>query len=123
MHREMLLYQQLLECLEQERQALAAADEETIISLATLKGNLLEQLQHLVQGRPKGPAAPEDEVLLAHLRRRVAAAHRRNHALIGASLEVIQDFLRQLQPREAGTYGPPVPARGSSNPPLFQRQV
>jgi flagellar biosynthesis/type III secretory pathway chaperone len=119
----MLLHQQLLECLEQERLALAAADEEAIISLAAVKGNLLEQLQHLAQEKLEGPAAPEDEALLASLKRRLAAAHRRNHALIGASLEVIQDFLKQLQPREAGIYGPPAPARGASPLPLFQRQA
>ena len=48
---EISLYQELLECLEQEAQALTAAQEETILGLAAYKEELLGQLRGVKTAR------------------------------------------------------------------------
>jgi flagellar biosynthesis/type III secretory pathway chaperone len=122
-HRQMLLHRQLLECLEQERRALTSADEAAILKLAAEKGTLLEQLQHLDQIRPGSAADAAPVPALVDLKRRIAAAHRGNQALISASLEVIQEFLACLHPPGPGTYGPLRGGGAAVTAALFQRQA
>ena len=101
---EASLYRQLLECLEEEWQALISSKEEAILALA---GRKLEILERLTLANPKerqeGPESPADEPLYL-LKRRAATAQDRNHRLIGAALEAIQDFLTHLNFAPPGTY-------------------
>ena len=122
-HPQILLYQELLECLEQERQALTRADEEAILSQASLKILILERLQGLDEAGHPVSLNLQEATTLQHLRRQAAAAHHRNHVLITASLEVVQEFLGQLLPQGTGTYGPPGPGGGFSGQALFHRRA
>jgi flagellar biosynthesis/type III secretory pathway chaperone len=124
---EISLYQELLECLEQEAQALATAQEETILSLAVTKEEILERLLQAKKARLElpapgaGDAALEEE--LARLQRQVASRNLRNRDIISASLEVIDDFISQFLPPGPGLYRPEGRVEGSSGRTLFHRQA
>jgi flagellar biosynthesis/type III secretory pathway chaperone len=123
---EISLYQELLECLEQELQALNLAQEETILGLAAYKEEILGRLLGVKKTReehspPTGSEADLQE--LAQLQRQVAAHNLRNREIISASLEVIQEFINQFHPPGPGLYrseGQVAPGSGRT---LFHRQV
>jgi flagellar biosynthesis/type III secretory pathway chaperone len=121
----MVLLQALLDCLEQERQALIQAREEAILELAKTKETILAQLQHLRAGQPQATAAGEagHRETIRGLQRQALAANQRNRAIIEASLEVIQDFLAQLQPPGPGTYQAAGKLGLGSGAALFRRQA
>ncbi|MBW1992473.1 MAG: flagellar export chaperone FlgN [Deltaproteobacteria bacterium] len=123
--REGSLYQELLNCLEEEAQALVSVREEAILAAAARKEALLKRLLELKQNYENTPEArghgPQED-RLAQLRRRVAAANDRNRQLAVAALEVVHDFLAQLQPPDPGIYEP-AGARAAPASPLFQRQA
>ncbi len=98
---EVVLYEALLECLEQEWQALVAAREDAILALAAEKEQLLQKLITINQGRDT--ANPEAKPL-RRLKGQAARAQARNHRLITTALETIQDFLGLLQQAPAGIY-------------------
>lgn len=124
---EISLYQELLECLEQEAQALAAAQEETILSLAASKEEILERLLKVKKARAELPAPGADEAALqkdlARLQRQVATRNLRNREIITASLEVIQDFIGQFLPPGPGLYRQEGRVEAGSGRTLFHRQA
>ena len=124
---EISLYQELLECLEQEAQALATAQEETILSLAVSKEDILERLLGVKKARTELPApAAGEEALeqdLVRLQRQVASRNLRNREIIFASLEVIQDFISQFLPPGPGLYRSEGRVEKGSGRTLFHRQA
>jgi flagellar biosynthesis/type III secretory pathway chaperone len=124
---EISLYQELLECLEQEAQALATAQEETILSLAVSKEEILERLLGVKKARTELPApAANDAALeqdLVRLQRQVASRNLRNREIIFASLEVIQDFISQFLPPGPGLYRSEGRVEKGSGRTLFHRQA
>jgi len=123
---EISLYQELLECLEQEAQALTAAQEETILGLAAYKEELLGQLMGAKNAREELPSAVGNEAALqelASLQRQVAARNLRNREIISASLEVIQEYINQFHPPGPGLYRPEGQMDPGSGRTLFHRQV
>ncbi len=126
LHQEISLYQELLACLEQEAQALATAQEETILSLAASKEEILGRLLGVKTARAedhapgKSAAALQD---LARLQRQVAARNLRNREIISASLEVIQEFINQFLPPGPGLYRPQGQVETGSGRTLFHRQA
>ena len=124
---EISLYRELLECLEQEAQALAAVQEETILSLAASKEEILERLLSIKKARAEHPApaanAPAQEKELGRLQRQVASLNLRNREIITASLEVIQDFIGQFFPPGPGLYLPEGRVEPGSGRTLFHRQA
>jgi|GEM_PF-1148434 flagellar biosynthesis/type III secretory pathway chaperone len=123
---EISLYQELLECLEQESQALAAAQEERILSLAASKEEILGRLLEIKKGQTEptpgaGDAALEQD--LARLRRQVAVRNLRNREIISASLEVIQEFIGQFLPPGPGLYKEGGRVDPGSGRTLFHRQA
>lgn len=104
---EISLYQELLACLDQEVQALKQGQEDRILSLAHLKGQILQRLVELSQTRTPASGVSEDSLeagVIADLRRQVAVANARNREIIQACLEVIEDFWGQWQAVGAGLY-------------------
>jgi flagellar biosynthesis/type III secretory pathway chaperone len=124
---EISLYQELLECLEQEAQALSTAQEETILSLAASKEEILERLLGVKKARTELPApgagAAALEQDLARLQRQVASRNLRNREIIFASLEVIQDFISQFLPPGPGLYRQEGQVEKGSGRTLFHRQA
>jgi flagellar biosynthesis/type III secretory pathway chaperone len=124
---EISLYQELLECLEQEAQALAVAREETILSLAVTKEDILERLLQVKKARKELPAPEASEASLQkeldRLKRQVASRNLRNREIISASLEVIQDFISQFFPPGPGLYRPEGRVEVGSGRTLFHRQA
>jgi flagellar biosynthesis/type III secretory pathway chaperone len=98
---EIVLYEALLECLEQEWQALVATREDAILALAAEKEQLLQKL--ITLNRDLDTANPETGPL-RRLKGQIARAQARNHRLITTALETIQDFLGLLQQAPAGIY-------------------
>jgi flagellar biosynthesis/type III secretory pathway chaperone len=125
-NQEISLYQELLDCLEQEARALGKAQEEMILSLAAAKEKIVERLLGIRQARESQRRVREDSTAvkeLARLRRQVAARNARNHAIISASLEVIQEFLAQFYPPGPGLYQPGGQVEQAAGRPLFHRQA
>lgn len=126
LQQEISLYQELLECLEQEAQALATAQEETILSLAASKEEILGRLLGVKKTREENPSGAENNAGLqdlARLQRQVASRNLRNREIISASLEVIQEFIYQFHPPGPGLYrqeGQVDPGTGRT---LFHRQA
>lgn len=101
---EICHYHELLECLEKEWHALLVSEEEAILRLAAEKEQILETINQATSSlQAQQTKGPEDEQL-HRLKRRVAAAQARNHRLIAAALETVQDFLGYLQSGFPGTY-------------------
>jgi flagellar biosynthesis/type III secretory pathway chaperone len=124
---EITLYQELLDCLEQEAQALAAAQEETILSLAASKEEILARLLQVKKARTELPEPTANEMPLqddlARLQRQVASRNLRNREIISASLEVIQDYLSQFLPPGPGLYRQEGRVDPGSGRTLFHRQA
>jgi flagellar biosynthesis/type III secretory pathway chaperone len=126
LQQEISLYRELLECLEQEAQALASAREETILSLAASKEEILERLLGIKKaGEENPPAAGTEADLndLARLQRQVASRNLRNREIIAASLEVIQEFINQFLPPGPGLYRQQGQVEAGSGRTLFHRQA
>ncbi|MFZ5453224.1 MAG: hypothetical protein ACOZF2_15300 [Thermodesulfobacteriota bacterium] len=126
LQQEISLYQELLECLEQEAQALAATQEETILGLAAFKEEILGQLLEVKKARKERATGTESIAGLedlAQLQRQVAARNLRNKEIITASLEVIQDYLCQFLPPGPGLYQHEGHLEAGSGRTLFHRQV
>jgi hypothetical protein len=123
---EMRLYQELLDCLEEEAQALMTARQEAILAAAARKESLLDRLLEMKRSLDEGsPATAADRTSrrLGHLQRRVAAANARNREIVVNTLEVIQEFLAQFQPPGPGLYRPGGETKPVSESALFKRQV
>ena len=123
---EISLYQELLKCLEQEAQALATAQEETILSLARTKEEILERLLGVKKARLEQPGPGASKTLhkdLARLEREVATLNLRNREIISASLEVIEDFISQFRPPGPGLYRQEGRVEEGSGRTLFHRQA
>jgi hypothetical protein len=117
------LYQELLECLEKEWHALLISEEEAILTLAAEKEQILAKISEASSNQGAQPLrGPESENLL-HLKRRVAAAQVRNHRLITAALETVQDFLGYLQSGSPGTYQAAGKIDNSPGSSYFHRQA
>jgi flagellar biosynthesis/type III secretory pathway chaperone len=107
--REISLYRELLEILEQESLALAEAREEDLFKLAAAKEAILGKLLDISRVRPESfengarEAAREP---LERLKKRVNTINLRNRETVALSLEVIADFLGFFKPPGAGTYQP-----------------
>jgi flagellar biosynthesis/type III secretory pathway chaperone len=126
LQQEISLYRELLECLEQEAQALATAREETILSLAASKEEILERLLGVKKTREENPpGAGQDADLndLARLQRQVASRNLRNREIIAASLEVIQEFMNQFLLPGPGLYRQQGQVEAGSGRTLFHRQA
>lgn len=120
---EILLYEELLECLEEEWQALINSQEDAILVLAAQKEHILGKILALTSGREiSDPEGQEDE-LLSRVKRQAAAAQARNHRLIAAALETIQDFLGHLQSSPPGIYHSAGKVETVPGSPLFHRQA
>jgi hypothetical protein len=100
---EIQLYKELLECLEHEWQALITSQEDAILACAARKEQILSQIASDLPGERTNPKGQEDEVL-NRLKRQAAGAQFRNHRLIVAALETIQDFFGYLQSAAPGIY-------------------
>jgi hypothetical protein len=120
---EIILYQRLLDCLEKEWGALVASQEEAILMLAAEKEQILEKITgappNLSASSPSGPEAEQ----LQRLKHQVAAAQARNHRLINAALETIQDFLGYLQTGAPGIYHAAGRVEAAPGTSFFHRQV
>ncbi len=121
--REITLFEELLECLEKEWQALITSQEDAILSLAAQKEQILEKIMAAVSSR-EGPDYPEsDRDLLNRLKDKVGAAQARNHRLIATALETIQEFLATLKSPTPGIYQATGKVGTAQEIPLFQRQA
>lgn len=120
---ETFLYQELLECLEREWQALLISEEEAILTLASEKEQILAKIGAVTQNQPdQQPSGPETEQL-QRLKRHVAAAQTRNYRLITTALETVQDFLGYLQSGSPGTYQAAGKVDATPGGSYFHRQV
>ncbi len=119
---EIQLYQELLDCLENEWQALVNSQEDAILACAAQKEQILTAIAYNSTRERTNPEEQEHGLFI-RLRNQVAAAQARNHRLIAAALETIQDFLGYLQSASPGIYhaaGQVENAPGSS---FFHRQA
>jgi flagellar biosynthesis/type III secretory pathway chaperone len=117
------LYNELLECLTQEWQALVNSQEEAILALAARKEHILKNLQALASGDEATNQSDQEREVLTRLKGRVAEAQNRNRRFIAAALETINEFLGHLQASPPGTYhsaGKVAAAPGAS---FFHRQA
>ncbi len=126
LQQEMCLYEELLDCLEKETQALLNAREEDILAAAARKELLLDRLLQMKRAQGDGlqtTATGRHKEQLMHLQGQVAAANARNREIVVTSLEVIQEFLAQFQPPGPGLYQPAGQAKSIQEGALFQRQA
>jgi flagellar biosynthesis/type III secretory pathway chaperone len=100
---ELGLYRELLECLQNEWQALVNSKEEAILALAAEKEHILERIIDLNRSRDLSDLDTEAEPL-RRLKMQAAEAQARNHRLITTTLETIQEFLECLNSAPPGTY-------------------
>jgi hypothetical protein len=100
---EINLYEELLDCLGKEWQALVNTQEDAILALAAQKEQILGKILAVRRRETASPGAQENE-LLSRLKLQVAASQARNHRLIAAALETIQDFITHLQAAPPGIY-------------------
>ena len=101
---EICLYRELLDCFEEEWQALVKSQEDTILALAAQKERILEKIAALNPGQGISDPGGQESELLYRLKHQAATAQARNHRLIAAALETIQDFFGDLQCGPPGTY-------------------
>jgi flagellar biosynthesis/type III secretory pathway chaperone len=100
---EISLYKELLECLEQEWQALINSQEDDILALAVQKEQILGEILRVRDQKTPDPGEPDHE-LLSRLKQQAATTQACNHRLIVTALETIQDFLGLLQSAPPGIY-------------------
>ncbi len=101
---EISLYKELLDCLEREWQALINSREDAILALAAQKEHCLEKIINATADRDLTEVTEADQEILKRLKHEAAQAQARNHRLITAALETIQDFLAVLQSPPPGIY-------------------
>ncbi len=101
---EISLYKELLDCLEREWQALINSQEDAILALAAQKEHCLEKIINAASGQDFSEVTEPDLEILKRLKHKAAQAQVRNHRLITAALETIQDFLAVLQSPPPGIY-------------------
>jgi len=126
LQQEISLYHELLECLEQEAQALGTTQEETILGLAAFKVEILEKLLEVKKAREEKATGTESAAALqdlTRLQRQVGARNLRNREIIFASLEVIQDYINQFIPPGPGLYQHGGQLTAGSGRNLFHRQA
>ena len=126
LQQEISLYQELLECLDQEAQALGTAQDETILGLAAFKEEILRQLLEVKKAREEQSLEAENNAgleNLAHLQRQVAVRNLRNREIIAASLEVIQEYISQFLPPGPGLYRQEGQMDAGCGRTLFHRQA
>lgn len=126
LQQEISLYQELLECLDQEAQALGTAQDETILGLAAFKEEILRQLLEVKKAREEQSFEAENNAgleNLAHLQRQVAVRNLRNREIIAASLEVIQEYISQFLPPGPGLYRQEGQMEAGCGRTLFHRQA
>ena len=126
LQQEISLYQELLECLDQEAQALGTAQDETILGLAAFKEEILRQLLEVKKAREEQSLEAENNAgleNLAHLQRQVAVRNLRNREIIAASLEVIQEYISQFLPPGPGLYRQEGQMEAGCGRTLFHRQA
>ena len=126
LQQEISLYQELLECLDQEAQALGTAQDETILGLAAFKEEILRQLLEVKKAREEQSFEAENNAgleNLAHLQRQVAVRNLRNREIIAASLEVIQEYISQFLPPGPGLYRQDGQMEAGCGRTLFHRQA
>ena len=119
---EISLYEELLECLEQEWQALVNSQEDAILGLAARKEQILGEILRVRDQKIPNPGGQENE-LLSRLKQQAAATQARNHRLIAAALETIQDFLGYLQSAPPGIYHCAGKVETTPGNSFFHRQV
>lgn len=120
---EIFLYQKLLDCLAKEWDALITSQEEAILLLAAEKEQLLEKITGLNQDETVISTDGPEDAQLPRLKRQVASAQTRNHRLITAALETVQDFLGYLQSGYPGIYQAAGKIETSPGSSFFHRQV
>ncbi len=119
---EISLYEDLLECLEQEWQALIKSQEDAILALAARKEQILVEILRLRDQKTPTSAGPDQE-LLRHLKRQAATLQARNHRLIATALETLQDVLGYLQSAPPGIYHSAGKIEATPGSSFFHRQV
>jgi predicted phage tail protein len=120
---EICLYRELLECFEEEWQALLNSQEEAILALATQKEQILGKIAAADPGRGISDPRGQESKLLDRLKHQAATAQARNHRLITAALETIQDFLGHLQSAPPGTYHSAGKVETTPGSSFFHRQA
>lgn len=123
---EMNLYRELLDCLEEESQALISAREEAILTAAGKKEELLDRLLRIKQERERGTQVADAGLpgeQLASLQREVVSANARNREIAAASIELIQEFLALFLPPDPGLYRPAGQAKPLQEGIFFQRRA
>lgn len=120
---EICLYRELLACFEEEWQALLNSQEETILTLATKKEQILKKIVTADPGKGISDPKGQETKLLDRLKHQAATAQARNHRLITAALETIQDFLGQLQLAPPGTYHSAGKVETTPGSSFFHRQA
>lgn len=101
---EILLYNELLECLEEEWQALINSQEEAILALSSRKEQILIKIAALSPGQEISPPDGQEGETLSRLKCQVALTQTRNYRLIAAALETIQDFWGLIKSASPGVY-------------------
>jgi hypothetical protein len=119
---EIRLYEELLECLEQEWQALVNTQEEAILALAARKEQILGEILRVKAQNIPNPESQEPE-FLNRLKRQVSTTQARNHRLIVAALETIQDFLGNLHSAAPGIYHSAGKVENTPGNSFFHRQA
>jgi hypothetical protein len=119
---EISLYEELLECLEQEWQALINSREEAILSLAAWKEQILGEILRVRDQKTPGPGGPDHE-LIGSLKRQAATIQARNHRLIVTALETIQDFIGSLRSAPPGIYHSAGKVEATPGNSFFHRQA
>ena len=119
---EIGLYRELLECLQNEWQALVNSREDAILALAAEKERILEKIIDLNRSRDIPDPGGETEAL-RRLKRQVAEAQARNHRLITTTLETIQEFLGCLKSAPPGTYHAAGKVETTPGSSFFHRQA
>lgn len=123
LQQQISLFKELLDCLEREWQALISSQEDAILALAAQKEQTLEKIINATAGLNPTEVTKGDQEILKRLKRETAQAQARNHRLITATLETIQDFLAVLQSPPPGVYQVTGKVEAKLANSLFHRQA